>query len=106
MITLIVRIHLVNTKLCIKLETIMNNKTRNKIKLDNKVIEKIKIEDLDFSYINKSGETKFKRMLMLPFDAPKRSLYKALVLSVQKDTEYKHFWLRFWFNSKSDYYTI
>lgn len=84
----------------------MTTDTRNKIKLDNKVIDKIKVEDLDFSYTNKAGEIKFKRILLLPFDVPKKSLYKGLVLSVQKDTGSKHFWLRFWFNSKSDYYTL
>ena len=84
----------------------MTTDTRNKIKLDNKVIDKIKVEDLDFSYTNKAGEIKFKRMLLLPFDVSKKSLYKGLVQSVQKDTGSKHFWLRFWFNSKSDYYTL
>ena len=89
-----------------KLETNMTTDTRNQIKLDNKVIDKIKVEDLDFSYTNKAGEIKFKRMLLLPFDVSKKSLYKGLVQSVQKDTGSKHFWLRFWFNSKSDYYTL
>ena len=39
--------------------------TCTKIKLDNRTIAKIRVEDLDFSYINKVGETKFKDRLYL-----------------------------------------
>ena len=42
-------------KLGYKLETNMKAKTRNKIKFDNRTIEKIKVEALDFSHINKAG---------------------------------------------------
>ena len=30
--------------------------TRAKLKFDNKAIEKIKVEDLEFSYVNKDGQ--------------------------------------------------
>ena len=73
----------------------MKVKTRNRIKFDDKTIEKIKVEDLDFSYINKAEETKFSKMITLPFDVPKKSLLKGLILSVRKNTGSKHFWLRF-----------
>ena len=36
----------------------MRKKTRNKLKLDNKAIDKIKLDDLEFSYINKAGDIK------------------------------------------------
>ena len=83
----------------------MRKQTRNKLKLDNKAIDKIKVEDLDFSYINKAGETKFKKIIQIPFDVPHKSIMQGLLLSIQKNGS-KHFWLRFWFNSKPDYWTI
>ena len=55
---------------------IMN--TCTKIKLDNRTIAKIRVEDLDFSYINKVGETKFKDRLYLPFQVAPKSLLKGL----------------------------
>ena len=62
----------------------MRKQTRNKLKLDNKAIDKIKVEDLDFSYINKAGETKFKKIIQIPFDVPHKSIMQGLLLSIQK----------------------
>ena len=78
--------------------------TRAKLKFDNKAIEKIKVEDLEFSYVNKDGQTKHKERLYLPFDVPKKSILKGLKLSVLKNTNHKFFVLQFWFNSKADYF--
>ena len=84
----------------------MKAQTGIKLKFDNKSIDKIKIEDLDFSYINKAGETKFKRLIKLPFDVPKKSILKGLKLCVDRISKSKIFRLQFWFNSKSDYYVV
>ena len=84
----------------------MKDKTRTKIKFDNNAIDKIKVEDLDFSYIDKNGNIKFKRRLLLPFDVPKKSILKGLKLCVQKDSGSKLLWLQFWFNGKADYYSV
>ena len=83
----------------------MRKKTRNKLKLDNKAIDKIKLDDLEFSYINKAGDIKHKKIVLLPFDVPHKSLFQGLCLSIQKNGS-MHFWLRFWFNGKADYWTI
>ena len=79
---------------------------KQEIKLDNKAIDKIKVENLNFSYVNKAGENKFKRLIKIPFIVPKKSTLKGLKLCIHKDTGSKYFWLSFWFNSKSDYYSI
>jgi len=84
----------------------MKAKTGTKIKFDNKVIDKIKVDELDFSYVNKAGETKFTRLLKLPFDVPKKSILKGIKLCIYKDSGSKIFRLQFWFNSKSDYYPV
>ena len=60
----------------------MKDKTRIKIKFDNKVIEKIKIDETEFSYINKEGKNKFTRRKLLPFDVPKKSILKGLKLCI------------------------
>ena len=84
----------------------MKADTGNKIKFDNSAIDKIKVDDLDFSYINKAGNNKFKKLLKLPFEVPKKSILKGLKLVVHRVTGSKYFWLQFWFNSKSLYYSV
>ena len=44
---------------------IMKKENLSQIKFDNKAIDKIKVEDLDFSYINKAGENKFRRKIYI-----------------------------------------
>ena len=41
----------------------MKKENLNQIKFDNKATNKIKVEDLDFSYTNKAGENKFRKRL-------------------------------------------
>ena len=84
----------------------MKVRTRSKIKFDNKAIDKINIDDLDFSFVNKAGEVKFRRQLVFPFDVPNKSILKGLKLCIQKSTGSKLFWLQFWFNGKADYYSV
>lgn len=78
----------------------------NQIKFDNKTIEKIKVEDLDFTFVDKSGEIKFRRRLTIPFDVGKKSITKGLKLVIQKDTGSKLFWISFWFEGKNYYHSI
>ncbi len=55
----------------------MKDKTRIKIKFNNKLIEKIKIEDTEFSYIDKAGETKFRKRKLILFDVTKKTILKS-----------------------------
>ena len=84
----------------------MKVKNLNQIKFDNKTIDKIKVEDLDFTFVDKSGQVKFRRRIILPFNIPKKSILKGLKLCIQKDTGSKLFWLSFWFESKNIYYPV
>jgi len=84
----------------------MKKENLSQIKFDNKAIDKIKVEDLDFSYINKVGETKFKDRLYLPFQVAPKSLLKGLKLCVHKDTGNKILVLSIWFNKQSQYYSV
>ena len=48
----------------------MKAKTRSKLKFDNKAIDKIIPDELDFSYVDKNGTNKFSRQMLIPFDVP------------------------------------
>ena len=41
----------------------MRKKTRDKIKFDNRTIEAIKVNDLEFTYVAKDGSVKAKRKI-------------------------------------------
>ena len=56
----------------------MKKENFNRIKFNNKAIDKIKGEDLDYSYTNKAGEKKFRKRLYFPFEVPKKSSLKGL----------------------------
>ena len=51
----------------------MKDKTITKIKFDNNAIDKIVVDDLDFSFVDKNGNNKFRRQNTFPFDVPKKS---------------------------------
>ena len=82
----------------------MKKENLRHIKFDNKSIESIKTKDLDWTYINKAGETKGRRKILIPFLVPKRSILKGLKLCIHRDTGLKYFWLSFWFSKRK--YTI
>ena len=84
----------------------MKKENLSQIKFDNKAIDKINVEDLDFSYINKAGESKFRRKIYIPFDVPTKSSLKGLKLVIQKDTGSKLFWMNLWFEGKSIIYPV
>ena len=46
----------------------MRKKTRDKIKFDNRTIEAIKVNDLEFTYVAKDGSVKAKREMMYVYD--------------------------------------
>jgi len=76
------------------------------IKFDNKTISKIKVDDLEFTYIDKDGKSKGRRKILTPFLVPKKSSLKGLKLCIHRDTGSKYFWLSFWFNKRNDYYSV
>jgi len=84
----------------------MKVKTISKIKFDDRAIDKIVVDDLDFSFVDKNGNNKFRRQIIIPFDVPKRSFLKGLKLCIQRDTGSKLFWLLFWFQGKSYVYSV
>ena len=58
----------------------MKVKTISKIKFDDRAIDKIVVDDLDFSFVDKNGNNKFRRQIIIPFDVQKRSILKGLKL--------------------------
>ena len=54
-----------------------------------KVGDKIKFDDLEFSYI-KDGKNKYRDRLWLPFEVGKKSSLKGLKLCVHKSTKSKY----------------
>ena len=61
-------------------------KTVTKLQFKDNAIAKIKVDELDFSYVNKAGETKFRKHQLIPFEVAKKSILKGLKLCVHKDT--------------------
>ena len=80
-------------------------KTRTKLKFDNRAIDKIKVDELEFSYIDTSGATKYRERLYIPFliNVP---MFKGLKLCVMKNTGHKYFVIQIWFNGKAHYYQL
>ena len=60
-------------------------KTITRLKFSDNSIDKIKFDDLEFSYI-KDGITKYRDRLWLPFEVGKKSSLKGLKLCVHKST--------------------
>ena len=84
----------------------MKAKTITKLKFDNKAIDKIIPDELDFSYVDKKGNSEFRRKILIPFDVPKKSILKGLKLCIQRDTGSKLFWLLYWFDGKCYVYPV
>lgn len=69
----------------------MREKTRDKIKFDNRTIEGIKVNDLVFTYVSKDWSVKAKRKILLPFQVLKKSITKRLELYIHRNTRSKYF---------------
>ena len=76
-----------------------------RIKFTDHSIDKIKFDDLEFSYI-KDGKNKYRDRLWLPFEVGKKSSLKGLKLCVHKSTKSKYFMLQYWFDRKAKYLSI
>ena len=76
-----------------------NNPPVNPKSIDftNSAIEKLKIDNLDF------GNKKF---LIIPFNVPRGSHLKGLLLSISKSTKVKKFTLRYWLGGRSHEYNL
>lgn len=76
-----------------------------KLRFTDKQIERLNIPEQDFSSIDKSGKSKFRIRLTIPFDITKQSVLKGLKLVVYKPGKRKLntkiFELSFWYNGKS-----
>ena len=81
-------------------------KTIAKQKFRDTSIEAIKFDDLEFSYLNKEGVTKYRYRLWLPFDVAKKSSLKGLKLCIYKSSKNKYFTLQYWFKKKPKLLTI
>ena len=81
------------------------DKTCTELKFENREIASLKVEDLEFSFIDKNGNIKHKDRLHIPFSNLSGSL-KGLKLRVFKNSGNKIFVLNYWFQGKSVYYTI
>ena len=81
------------------------DKTCTELKFENREIASLKVDDLEFSFIDKNGNIKHKDRLHIPFSNLSGSL-KGLKLRVFKNSGNKIFVLNYWFQGKSVYYTI
>jgi len=76
-----------------------------KLELNDRAIEKIKIADFEFTYIN-DNKTKSRDRIHIPFKVAKKSTLKGLNLIVHKSTSRKNFCLKYWFKGKSKVLTL
>ena len=81
-------------------------KTITKLKLTDTAIDKIKFDDLEFSYTNKEGKIIHRDRIYIPFDVPKKSYLKGLKLCIHKSSRNKIFVVNFWYNKKPIMYSV
>ena len=65
-------------------------KTITKLEFKDSAIEKIKIPDLEFSYV-KNGINKYRDRIYIPFNVAKKSSLKGLKLCAHKSSRSKYF---------------
>ena len=75
-------------------------KTITTIKFTDNSIDKIKFDELVFSY-EKNGKMIFRDRVWLPFEVGKKSSLKGLKLCVHKSTRNKYFMVQYWFERKT-----
>ena len=76
-----------------------------RIKFTDHSIDKIKFDDLEFSFI-KDGQTKGRDRLWISFEVGKKSSLKGLKLCIHRSTRNKYFMLQYWFDRKAKYLSI
>ena len=73
--------------------------------LNDRAIEKIKIADFDFTYID-GNKAKTSDRIHIPFKIAKKSILKGLNLILPKNSSRKNFCLKYWFNGRSKVLTL
>ena len=76
-----------------------------KLELNDRAIEKIKIADFNFTYMD-GNKTKSRDRIHIPFKVAKKSTLKGLYLIVHKNTSRKNFCVKYWFKGKSKVLTL
>ena len=80
-------------------------KTITKLKLTDNAIERIKLDELEFSFV-KDGQIKHRDRIYLPFEVPKKSFLKGLKLCIHKSSKSMIFIIVFWYNKKPHIYSV
>ena len=73
--------------------------------LNDRAIEKIKIADFNFTYID-GNKAKTRDRIHIPFKIAKKSILKGLNLILHKNSSRKNFCLKYWFNGRSKVLTL
>ena len=76
-----------------------------RLELNDRAIEKIKIADFDFTYID-GNKAKTRDRIHIPFKIAKKSILKGLNLILPKNSSRKNFCLKYWFNGRSKVLTL
>ena len=81
--------------------------TRSLLKFQDAAIDKLKLHDDDFSYVDKATQTiKLKKQIYIPFDVSKNTHLKGLKLCVFKNTNTKSFVVQYWYSQKPKLHVI
>jgi len=81
--------------------------SRSTLKFQDAAIEKLNLNDDDFSYIDKETQTvKFKKQIYIPFDVSKNTHLKGLKLCIFRGTNTKSFVVHYWYNKQSKLHVL
>ena len=86
-----------------KVMTKVERKPINKVELNDRSIEKLKVADFDFTYIAKDGSIKTRDRITIPLKADKKTSLKGLKLTIHRSTGSKIFMVNYKFQGKSKF---
>ena len=89
-----------------KVMTKVERKPINKVELNDRSIEKLKVADFDFTYIAKDGSIKTRDRITIPLKADKKTSLKGLKLTIHRSTGSKIFMVNYKFQGKSKFLVL
>ena len=89
-----------------KVMTKVERKPINKVELNDRSIEKLKVADFVFMYVAKDGSTKTRDRITIPLKTDKKTSLKGLKLTIHRATGSKIFMVNYKFQSKSKYLVL
>jgi len=84
----------------------VERKQINKVELNDRSIEKLKVADFNFTHVAKDGSTKTRDRITIPLKADKKTSLKGLKLTIYRSTGSKVFMVKYKFQEKSKFLVL